>query len=404
MTGMLSVGEARSRIVAAVEQPTHVEVIPVIEAATRVLAEPIIATRTQPPFAASAMDGYAVRAEDLAIGSRLTLAGESAAGRGFHNALLPNQAVRIFTGAPVPQGADTILIQENATIEMGLVYPTHTETKGRYVRAAGTDFTTGQAFFGAGYRLRPKDMALAASLGPATVKVHRKPRIAVLATGDELVNPGEVPGPDQIIAANHLSIVAMCEKHGAEARFLGIAADTLPALASAISAAQRWQADVLVTMGGASVGDHDLVQQALVIAGMDLDFWRIAMRPGKPLMFGALGSMKVLGLPGNPASSVVCAHIFLNSLIAALLGRSDARSDTTQTGRLGATLAANDQREDYLRATLSVSEDGVCVLTPLSQQDSALTRVLAMADALVIRPPHAPAASVGDRCRFFLLD
>jgi molybdopterin molybdotransferase len=224
----------------------------------------------------------------------------------------------------------------------------------------------------------------------------------VLATGDELVNPGEILGPDQIIAANHLSVMALAEKAGAEARFLGIARDDLSMLASSIQSARDWPADILVTMGGASVGDHDLVQQALAVAGMDLAFWRIAMRPGKPLMFGALGETRVLGLPGNPASSVVCAHLFLKPLIAAFLGQP--QRDQTEIGRLGKDLPANDQRQDYLRATLAMAGDGVPVLTPLPQQDSSLTHVLAEADALVIRAPHAEAAKAGDACRFVWLD
>jgi molybdopterin molybdotransferase len=332
----------------------------------------------------------------------LKLIGESAAGRGYHKPLHPGETVRIFTGAPVPEGADTILIQENADSQGDRITPMQTETPGRYVRRAGADFTTGQSFFSAGYRLRPKDMALAASLGIATARVHRPPRVAVLATGDELVNPGKIPGPDQIIAANHLSVMALAEKAGAEARFLGIARDDLGVLAAAIQTARDWPADILVTMGGASVGDHDLVQQALAIAGMDLAFWRIAMRPGKPLMFGALGETRVLGLPGNPASSVVCAHLFLKPLIAAFLGQP--QRDQTEIGRLGKDLPANDQRQDYLRATLAMAGDGVPVLTPLPQQDSSLTHVLAEADALVIRAPHAEAAKAGDACRFVWLD
>jgi molybdopterin molybdotransferase len=402
MSRLLPVEEALARLLAAVDHPTAIETIRIEQAVTRVLAQPLAATRTQPPFPASAMDGYAVRAADLAVGKPLKLIGESAAGRGYHKPLHPGETVRIFTGAPVPEGADTVLIQENADARDDQVTPTQIETKGRYIRKAGADFTTGQSFFAAGYRLRPKDMALAASLGMATAQVRRPPRLAVLATGDELVNPGEIPGPDQIIAANHLSVMALAEKAGAEARFLGIARDDLGVLAAAIQTARDWPADILVTMGGASVGDHDLVQQALAIAGMDLAFWRIAMRPGKPLMFGALGETRVLGLPGNPASSVVCAHLFLKPLIAAFLGQP--QRDQTEIGRLGKDLPANDQRQDYLRATLFMGDDGIPVLTPLAQQDSSLTHVLAEADALVIRAPHADAAKAGNACRFVQLD
>jgi molybdopterin molybdotransferase len=404
MAGLLSVDEALGRIVNAVSAPVAAETIPIIQAAGRVLAGPLVATRTQPPFPASAMDGYAVRAADLAAGGPLTLAGESAAGRRFAGRLGAGQAVRIFTGAPVPDGADTILIQENATRAGDAIVPLQTEPAGRFVRPAGADFTAGDAFFAAGHRLKAKDMALAASLGPATAVVRRRPRIAVLATGDELVHPGQAPGVDQIVAANHLSILQLIADAGAEGRFLGIAKDRMDELKRSIAAAKDWQSDVLVTLGGASIGDHDLVQAALAEAGMDLGFWKIAMRPGKPLMFGKLNGMLALGLPGNPASSVVCAHVFLRPLIAALLGAPDAAADHTRPGVLGCDLAANDQRMEYMRATLARPAGGLPVLTPLASQDSSLTRVLAAADALVLRPAHAPAAKAGEPCRYLLLD
>ncbi|MGL4637704.1 MAG: molybdopterin molybdotransferase MoeA [Beijerinckiaceae bacterium] len=401
MSGLLSVEEAIQRITNAVTTPVAAETIDINLASSRVLAEQLTATRTQPPFRASAMDGYAVRAVDLTPGKPLHLIGESAAGRGFHGAIGTDETVRIFTGAPVPEGADTILIQENARVEGQTIVPTQTETIGRFVRPEGADFKTGDTFFAAGYRLRPKDMALAASLGPGHILVRRRPRIAVLATGDELVNPGEAPGLDQIIAANHLSVMGLANKAGAEARFLGIAADNLDALADSIQAAIDWKADVLVTMGGASVGDHDLVQNALAAAGMDLAFWRIAMRPGKPLMSGSLGTMQVLGLPGNPASSVVCAHVFLKPLIAALSGENIKACTTPMPAKLGCDLDPNDQRQEYMRATLARDAHGTAIVTPLKQQDSSLTRVLAEADVLVIRAPHASAAKAGDSC-FYL--
>jgi molybdopterin molybdotransferase len=404
MVGLLSVAEALGRIVGAVREPVAAETISVNDAAGRVLAAPLVATRTQPPFAASAMDGYAARAADLAPGARLRLIGESAAGRRFAGEVEAGETVRIFTGAPVPDGADTVLIQENARADGDIVVATQAETLGRFVRPAGVDFRAGDAFFAAGHRLLAKDMALAASLGLGMAGVRRRPRIAVLATGDELVNPGETPGPDQIVAANHLSVLRLIVNAGGEGRFLGIARDTLDALNAAITAARAWRADVLVTMGGASVGDHDLVQQALADAGMSLDFWRIAMRPGKPLMFGGLGSMLALGLPGNPASSVVCAHVFLKPLIAALLGEPDASREKTLPGVLGSDLPANDLRMEYMRATLVQPENGLPVLTPDARQDSSLTRVLAAADALVIREAHTPAAKAGETCRYILLE
>jgi molybdopterin molybdotransferase len=404
MSELLSVEEAIARIAGAVATPVSSEAIDINHASGRVLSAAMVATRTQPPFPASAMDGYAVPAIDLTIGKGMYLIGESAAGRGFHGSIGRDETVRIFTGAPVPAGADTILIQENARIEGAFVVPTQLETPGRFVRPEGADFKAGETFFASGYRLCPKDMALAASLGPAHVQVRRKPRIAILATGDELVNPGAFPGLDQIVAANHLSVMGLADKCGADVRFLGIAIDSLVALAASIQAAQDWSADVLVTMGGASVGDHDLVQEALSAAGMTLGFWRIAMRPGKPLMSGALGRMHVLGLPGNPASSVVCAHVFLKPLIAALLGQDISTSTKPFRGRLGADVPANDQRQEYMRTVLSFDSDGMAVLTPLKQQDSSLTRVLAEANALLVRPPHAPAAKMGEACDYLLLD
>ncbi len=356
--------------------------------------------RTQPPFTASAMDGYAVRAGDVAPGQALTLVGESAAGRRYPGRVRPGEAVRIFTGAPVPEGADSILIQENADETDGSVMPRETLAPNRHIRPAGLDFAAGQRFFTAGQRLGAKDMALAAALGAGEVSVRRRPRVAVLATGDELVAPGAATGPDQIIASNHLAVTALATKAGAEPRFFGIAADDLATLDRSIAAAREWDADILVTLGGASVGDRDLVKAALSAAGLELGFWRIAMRPGKPLMFGRLDAMRVLGLPGNPASAVVCAHLFLKPLIAAFLG--EPRRDPTRTGRLGKPLPDNDQRQDYLRATLALGDDGLPVLTPLPAQDSSLTSILATADALVVRPPmrrpRRPESPAGSSC------
>jgi molybdopterin molybdotransferase len=402
MNGLLPVDEALRRLRAAVVRATPVESVPVAAAAGRTLAGPLVARRTQPPFAASAMDGYAVRADDLVAAAPLRVVGQSAAGRRWSHVLHAGEAVRIFTGAPLPEGADTILIQENARVDGATIVPSQAEPRGRFVRTAGLDFREGQSFFAAGHRLRSKDLALAASLGAATVDVRRRPRVAVLATGDELVQPGETIGPDQIVASSHLAIATLSAEAGAEPRLLGIASDDRGALAGAIDEASAWQADILVTLGGASVGDHDLVKQALADAGMRLDFWRIAMRPGKPLMFGGLGSMHVLGLPGNPASAIVCAHLFLKPLIARLLGQPDEPGP--ETGRLGAPLPANDVRQDYLRATLRPGPDGVPVLEALHAQDSSLTSVLAAADALIIRPPNAPPAEAGEACSFMRLD
>ena len=370
MSGLLPVADALARIVGSVDSPSSAEDIPVEEAFGRVLAAPLVALRTQPPFTASAMDGYAVRAGDVAPGQPLRLVGESAAGRRFAGQVGAGEAVRIFTGAPVPEGADSILIQENAEESDGRVIPREPLAIGRHIRPAGLDFNAGQTLFAGGQRLGAKDLALAAALGAGRISVRSRPRVAVLATGDELVSPGAQTGPDQIVASNHLAVMALAAKAGAQPRFFGIAADDLAVLAQSIAEARAWGADILVTLGGASVGDRDLVKAALADAGMDLGFWRIAMRPGKPLMFGRLGLMRVLGLPGNPASAVVCAHLFLRPLIAAFLG--EPARDATRPGRLGAALPANDQRQDYLRAALSIDDDGLPLVTPLPAQDSSL--------------------------------
>lgn len=404
MKPLLPVAETLARIVAGVAAPVEAEWIAIEHAAGRVLAAPLVAARTQPPFRASAMDGYAVRAADLIPGQPLRLVGESAAGRRFDGVFDTGDAVRIFTGAPLPDGADTILIQENARSDGALVYPSQTETPGRFVRGAGLDFVAGDEVFPAGRRLRPTDLATVASLGHGRISVRRKPRIAVLATGDELVLPGETLGPDQIIASNHLSVCAIAEAAGAEARFLGIARDTLDSLDAAITKAIDWPADALITLGGASVGDHDLVRPALARRGMALDFWRIAMRPGKPLMYGGIDAMRVLGLPGNPTSSVVCAHVFMKPLIARMLGDGSFSRDRTLPGRLARALPANDERQDYLRARLTFTDDGSALVDALPRQDSSLTLPLAEADALLVRPPHAPAEAAGAPCRYLPID
>jgi molybdopterin molybdotransferase len=403
MAGLLPVSDALARICASIPAGRASETIAVTDGLGRTLAAPIIAVRTQPPFRASAMDGYAVRAADLTGLTPLTVIGESAAGHGFHDPVGPGQAVRIFTGAPLPPGTDTILVQENATRTGATITPTQTEAEGRFVRPAGADFSEGQSYFATGHRLRARDMTLAASLGLSTISVMSAPRVAVLATGDELVLPGTLPGPDQIVAANHLTIMGLAAQAGATTRFLGIAPDDNTALDTAIRAARDWKADILVTLGGASVGDHDLVQGALLRAGLTLDFWKIAMRPGKPLMFGGLDDMRVLGLPGNPASAIVCAHLFLKPLIAAWLGQPGAAEEKTRHGRLAVDLPENDMRQEYMRATLGEGADGIPLLAPFKRQDSSLTHVLVEADALVVRPPHAPAAKAGDTCRYIAL-
>lgn len=387
----------------SVPAPTPAETLPLAHCAWRVLADDVTALRTQPPFANSAMDGYAVRAEDLAPGRDLRVIGESAAGRSFAGSLAPGEAVRIFTGAPIPEGADTILIQENADgVGSAMIRVREGAPKGRFIRAAGLDFATGDVLLPAGRRLDSAALGLAAAAGHPTLPVRRKPLVAILATGDELVAPGETVGPDQIVASNSFSLAALVEQAGATALDLGIARDNHPDLAARIARARAAGADVLVTLGGASVGAHDLVQEALTRAGMALGFWKIAMRPGKPMMTGRLGEMVAVGLPGNPVSSIVCGHLFVVPLIEALLGMPAPERDRSEPGILGRDMPANDEREDYLRSDLTLIGAG-WEATPFERQDSSMLRLLARAQALAIRPAFAEPAKKGDPCRIIRL-
>lgn len=379
------------------------ETLPLAACAGRVLAEDLKALRTQPPFANSAMDGYAVRANDLTVGNELRVIGESAAGRSFHGALAAGEAVRIFTGAPLPEGSDTILIQENADGVGGPVITVREgAAKGRFVRPAGLDFREGEVLLKAGTRLDSASLGLAAAMGHPTLSVRRKPLVAILATGDELVFPGEPVGPDQIVASNSYALAALVEQAGATALDLGIARDTHEDLAEKIGRARSADADVLVTLGGASVGEHDLVQAALKAQGMALGFWKIAMRPGKPMMMGRLGRMVAVGLPGNPVSSIVCGHLFVLPLIEALLGMPDPERDRSEPGILGRDLPANDERQDYLRASLTLIGAG-WQATPFEKQDSSMLAALSRADALVIRPALAEPAKQNEPCRIIRL-
>lgn len=395
---LLPVDEALARILAHAN-PVGAETVPVDRAAGRVLAADLAAARIQPPFPSSAMDGYAVRGADVTqVGRRLTVIGASVAGRAFDGAVAAGEAVRIFTGAPVPAGADTVLIQEDArVVEDGVIEVTEAGTPGRHVRAAGLDFRSGDVLVRAGTLLDFRHASLAAAMNHATVEVVRRPRVAILATGDELVLPGETPGPDQIIASNHIGVAALVERSGGEAIFLGIAPDRTEAIARAVRRAADDGADVLITLGGASVGEHDLVRDAFGLEGLSLDFWKIAMRPGKPLMFGRLGPMHVLGLPGNPVSSLVCSLIFLEPLVRALAGRG-AMPVATEPAVLGAAMAKNDTRRDYVRAKLAHDGDRL-VATPARVQDSSMISVLTAAGCLIIREPGEPAAEAGAVCR-----
>ena len=396
---LLSVEDATAQLLDGVDALAG-ESVGLDAALGRVLAVDLAATRTQPPFAASAMDGYAVRAADAAVeGAGLTVIGTSRAGERFDGSLGAGQAVRIFTGAPVPDGADAILIQENATRQGDRVTVTVPVSEGLHVRPAGLDFREGERLLEAGLVLGSRAIALAASMNHAQIAVRRRPRVAILATGDELVPPGGDPGPDQIIASNSAGIAALVREAGGEPVDLGIAPDDVSAIGDAV--AKAGDADILTLIGGASVGDHDLVQEALVQRGMTLDFWRIAMRPGKPLMVGHLQAMRVLGLPGNPVSAMVCGHIFLKPLIRALLGLTPG--PVARHAILGADMAANDRRQDYVRAQL-VSQDGRTVATPFKRQDSSMMAALARADALIVRPPFADAAKAGTVVAMIKLD
>ena len=356
---LLPVAEARVRVLAGAG-PRGTERVPLAEALGRTLSEPLLARRTQPPFRASAMDGFALQAADLeSLPATLKLIGESAAGHGFSGTLNRGETVRIFTGAPVPEGADAVLMQEDALLDGDIVTATRIVAEGRHIREIGIDFTDGEALLPAGTRLGPIDIALAAASGHAEVAVARKPRVAILATGDELVQPGEATSADQIVASNSFAIAAFVQQAGGEPIDLGIASDDFASLEAAVLAARQAEADVLVTLGGASVGKHDLVRSALTNEGMELGFWRIAMRPGKPLIHGRLGDMLILGLPGNPASSIVCALLFLMPLLRALSGDPRAADDPSEPAILGAPMPPNGPREDYLRAKLSRGADGL---------------------------------------------
>ncbi|CAM3619170.1 gephyrin-like molybdotransferase Glp [Agrobacterium radiobacter] len=398
MKPLLPVDEAITRLLEAAVPVTESETLPLAECDGRVLSADLTARLTQPPFDASAMDGYALRSADaLCIGSVLTVIGQAAAGHAFTGTVGEGQAVRIFTGAPVPQGADTVLIQEDAEVlESGKIRTAFDVTAGRHIRPRGQDFTEGETALKAGRELGFTDLTLAAAMNHAALTVYRKPRIAILATGDELLPPGSAPQPAQIIASNTFGVAALARQAGAEVLDLGIIADDEGLIRAAIGKAVAAKVDVLVTLGGASVGDHDLVQAALKAEGMQLDFWRIAMRPGKPLMVGAIGAMQVLGLPGNPVASLLCGLLFLEPLVRSIARRAPLQREAT--ARTATPLKANDQRQDYLRARFSTDENSMLVAEAYAKQDSSMMKILAHSDGLIVRPPHAPAATAGAEC------
>ncbi len=390
---MISVAEALAQVLALIE-PTETEDIPLEDATDRALAAPIVARRSQPPFPASAMDGYAVRAEDLS-GEPLRVIGEAAAGRHFAGKVGPDQAVRIFTGAPVPEGADTILIQEDAVRSGDKITPKEGRDTAQYIRPAGGDFVEG-AEISAPRRLTPRDIALAAAMNHPHLTVRRRPRIALIPTGDELVHPGQTPGPDQIISSNNYGLAAMITRAGGTPWLLPIAHDTPESLRETFAMAQG--ADLIVTLGGASVGDHDLVQETAKGEGLDLSFYKIAMRPGKPLMAGRLGRTPMLGLPGNPVSSMVCTTLFIEPAIHAFLGLP--MPDRSFTAKLAHAIPANGPRAHYMRARREPNG----TVTVFEHQDSSLLSVLAKADTLAIRAPQAPALPKGAKIRCLPLD
>ncbi|MBA3448265.1 MAG: molybdopterin molybdotransferase MoeA [Pseudaminobacter sp.] len=398
---LLPVAEALQRLLDGAAAK-DAETVPLREAADRVLAQPIRALRTHPPFDGSAMDGYALRASDVAtVPARLRVIGEAQAGRRFAGAVAAGEAVRIFTGAPVPPGADTIVIQENARRnDEGTVEITEPAATGRHIRRRGLDFFEGDLLLEEGRRLDPGALSLAAAANHASLCVVKRPLVAIIAIGDELLPPGSEPGPDQIIASNPFGVAAIAALCGARVLDLGIAPDRRKAISGLIRQAMDAHADLVVTLGGASVGDHDLVHGVLQSEGVALDFWKIAMRPGKPLMVGRLGQTRFIGMPGNPAASMVCSHLFLKPLLARLGGRGDGPGVVKAS--LGAPMAPNDNRQDYVRASVKESASGP-VATPFGLQDSSMLRVFADANALIVRAPFAPAAATGDSCDILML-
>lgn len=394
---MRSVAEARAAMLEGIV-PLPAEQVTLHEANRRVLASPVVARRSQPPFDVSSMDGYALRASDASSpGAALRVVGEAPAGRPFAGTLGAGECVRIFTGGRVPAGADAVLLQEDAERDGDVVRFAEAAEAGRYVRPRGLDFAEGDALLAPGLRLGPRHVALAAAAGFPFLPVHRRPRVALLANGDELARPGEPVGSEQILASSTYGLRGYVEAWGGEAIDLGIAADD-PASLRALARGARG-ADCVVTLGGASVGDHDLVRSALSDAGMgaaalELGFWKVAVRPGKPLIFGRLGEALFVGLPGNPVSALVGAWLFLRPLLFAL-GGCPGEPPPVRKATLGRALPANDRREDYLRSRVERGPEGTLVATPFEVQDSSMLATLAHAGGLVVRPPHAPAIAAG---------
>ena len=391
---MISVSEALNHIFALANE-LESETVPLAQAAGRVLANDVSARLTQPPFSSSAMDGYAVVNTEAQAGMTLTVIGESAAGDRFEGRVNIGEAVRIFTGAPVPEGADCILIQEDAIREGDTITVRENRDTKAYIRPAGGDFSEGD-IISAPRKLTASDIALLASMNIPEVPVTRKPVVALIANGNELVMPGETPGPDQIVCSNNFGLKALLEEHGAEVRMLPIARDTVDSLKQAMDLSAG--ADLVVTIGGASVGDHDLVHKVAIDRGMDLDFYKVAMQPGKPLMAGKMGGIPMVGLPGNPVSSMVCGHIFLRPMLNVMLGFAPAPLPR-EVGVLAQDVRQNGGREHYMRAKVEVTSSGTQI-TPFERQDSSLLTILGQSNALLVRPPNGGPIDKGASVEF----
>ncbi|WP_338331473.1 gephyrin-like molybdotransferase Glp [Acetobacter sp. LMG 32666] len=392
---MLDVATARARILENLP-PCGQETIALSAACGRILAQDVHARRANPPVSVSAMDGYAVRAADALQGAVLRIIDEAPAGRPSAHTVAEGECIRLFTGSQVPAGADSIVIQENTQLAGQQVTLTRAATKGQNIRTQGQDFAQGAVLLRAGTRLGPRDIGLAAAGGLVWLPVFRRPRVGILATGDEILLPGDTAPPDGIFNSASFMLAALLGQEGADAIVLPVARDNATSLSNAF--ANTHDLDMLVTIGGASVGTYDLVRPTLEKAGLVQNFWKIAMRPGKPLMFGTLNGMPVLGLPGNPVAALVCSMVFVLPALHKLMGRTVADTLDTQPALLGADVGENDQRQDFLRATLHTGPDGQLVATPFGQQGSAQLNILSQSQALIIRPPHANAQKAGTPC------
>lgn len=402
---LLNIDEALNRLLSAT-QTLEIENVSLSNIGLRqVLADDITAKLTEPPFRSSAMDGYAIRVSDFAKSSSFKVIGESAAGKGFSGKIGSGEAVRIFTGAPVPDDADCVVIQEKTEIKDDIIVITDTPKLNDNIRPLGGHFKKGDTVFSKGKVVSPAAIALCASSGYATIPVIRRPKVAILATGNELVAPGEIPGKDQIVCSNSFGLAQIARSRDCQVIDLGIARDNEESIRSAIKKARQEGADLLLTSGGVSVGKYDLVQTVLKDEGMELDFWKIAMRPGKPLMFGTLPGehkMLVLGLPGNPVSSLVCAHLFLVPVLEKLSGRVYAPH--IENAVLNAPLPKNGPRKHFIRANLTRGANGEAHVTPVSSPDSSMIRLMANADCLIIQEENGTPLNVGDNCRVFIPD